>query len=233
MRNFLARIQDAYTTEARRLAAISVRRLGQSRITPTAFTIAGVLLSIAGAIIVYFEYVHWSLFLVGSFVFFIGAVLDIVDGALARTHGQSTPFGAFFDSTVDRVGEGFMLGAIALVLMRDGTEWGVALAIAALGGSFLVSYARARAENLGLSGTVGFAGRTERVAVICLGLAFAPLGSLPWVMLVLTAAVWLTVTQRVLAVRRQLEAGYEQLQAAEERAPESAEPAASTPAQDR
>ena len=109
----------------------------------------------------------------------IGSILDILDGALARRSGKGTPFGAFLDSTVDRVGELFMLSAIGLVLMRDGSEWGLALAFAAIGGSFLVSYTRARAEAMGLKADVGFGSRAERVAVISVGLAFAPLGSLP------------------------------------------------------
>jgi CDP-diacylglycerol--glycerol-3-phosphate 3-phosphatidyltransferase len=88
--------------------------------------------------------------------------------------------------------------------MRDGSEWGVALAFAAMGGSFLVSYTRARAEAIGLKGDVGFGSRTERVIVISVGLAFAPLGSLPYVVAVLTATAWLTVLQRILYVRKQL-----------------------------
>jgi CDP-diacylglycerol--glycerol-3-phosphate 3-phosphatidyltransferase len=157
-------------------------------------------------VIVYFEYRAWWLFLVGSFVFFVGAVLDILDGALARSVGKGTPFGAFVDSTVDRVGEAFMLGAIALVLMRDGMEWAVALTIAAVAGSFLVSYTRAKAELLGLKGDVGFAGRAERVAMICIGVALGSVGALPWLVLTLTASAWLTVLQRMLSVRAQLRA---------------------------
>jgi CDP-diacylglycerol--glycerol-3-phosphate 3-phosphatidyltransferase len=134
----------------------------------------------------------------------IGSILDILDGALARRSGTGTPFGAFLDSTVDRVGEGFMIGAIGLVLLRDGSEWGVALAFAAIAGSFLVSYTRAKAEILGLKGDVGIGSRAERVVVLTVGLVFAPFGALPWTMAVLTATAWITVVQRVLAVRSQL-----------------------------
>ena len=97
-----------------------------------------------------------------------------------------------------------MLSAIGLVLMRDGSEWGLALAFAAIGGSFLVSYTRARAEVMGLKADVGFGSRAERVVVISVGLAFAPLGSLPYVVAVLAATAWLTVLQRILFVRNQL-----------------------------
>lgn len=200
----LGSLKDAYTQGGRRLAARAMARLGRSWITPNMLSATGVLTCIAGAVIVYFEYEAWWLFLVGSFVFFLGSLLDILDGALARSQGLGTPFGAFVDSTVDRIGEGFMLGSIALVFMRDGKEWAVALAFAAVAGSFLVSYTRAKAETIGLKGDVGLGSRVERVAVICIGLALAPVGVLPWAIAILTAAAWFTVLQRVLSVRRQL-----------------------------
>lgn len=200
------RVKRTYTDEARRLASRSLRGLENTNVTPDALTVAGVGLCIAGAVVVYFEYVSEWLFLAGAALFVVGSVLDILDGALARRRGTGTPFGAFLDSTVDRVGEGFMLGAIGLVLVRDGSEWGVALAFAAIAGSFLVSYARAKAEILGLRGDVGIGSRAERVVVITAGLVFAPFGALPWTMAVLTATAWLTVVQRVLAVRSQIRA---------------------------
>jgi CDP-diacylglycerol--glycerol-3-phosphate 3-phosphatidyltransferase len=179
-------------------------RLGATRITPNMLSGAGLSLCVAGSVLVYFEHRAWWFFLLGSFTFFVGSVLDILDGALARSVGKGTPFGSFVDSTVDRVGEGFMLGAVALVLMRDGSEWGVALAVAAVAGSFLVSYTRAKAEILGLRGDVGLGGRAERVAMICIGVAMGSIGSLPWLMAALTATAWITVVQRMLSVRSQL-----------------------------
>jgi phosphatidylinositol phosphate synthase len=198
------RPKRTYQDEVRRVASRWVAGLERTSITPDALTISGVGLCIAGAVAVYFEYLGEWLFILGGALFVIGSVLDILDGALARRSGKGTPFGAFLDSTVDRVGELFMLSAIGLVLMRDGSEWGVALTFAAVGGSFLVSYTRARAEAIGLKGDVGFGSRTERVVVIAVGLAFAPLGSLPYVVAVLTATAWLTVLQRILYVRKQL-----------------------------
>jgi CDP-diacylglycerol--glycerol-3-phosphate 3-phosphatidyltransferase len=200
----LARVKRAYTDEARRLAADSMSQLGRTRLTPDALTVAGVTLCAAGAVTVYFADRAWWLFLAGAFVFVVGSVLDILDGALARSSGRGTPFGAFLDSTLDRVGEAFMLGAIALVLMRDGNEWGVGATFAALAGSFLVSYTRARAEALALRGDVGIGSRAERVVVITAGLVLAPLGALPWTMALLAVTAWVTVLQRILAVRRQL-----------------------------
>src|SRR5439155_230143 len=92
---------------------------------------------------------------VGAVVFVIGSVLDILDGALARAGGKSTPFGAFLDSTTDRVGEGAMLAAIGLVLAREGNDIAVVFTVVAVAGSFLVPYVRAKAEALGLRGDVG------------------------------------------------------------------------------
>ncbi|TMJ96945.1 MAG: CDP-alcohol phosphatidyltransferase family protein [Actinobacteria bacterium] len=207
----LPRVKRAYTDEIRRLAASSMTQLGRTKLTPDTLTAAGLGLCIAGAGLVYFEYLGWGFYLVGAAFFVLGSILDILDGALARTHGLGTAFGAFIDSTVDRIGEGFMLGSIALVLMRHGNEWGVALTFAAMAGSFLVSYTRARAEALGLRGDVGIGSRAERVVVVTAGLVLAPVGALPWAIVVLTATAWTTVVQRILSVRRQLQAGYQKL----------------------
>ena len=199
------RPKRVYTDEVRRIAGQSMTQLGDTRLTPDMLTVTGVGLCLVAAVLVYLEYLGWWMFLLGAAVFVVGSVLDILDGALARSSGRGTPFGAFLDSTVDRVGEGAVLGAIALVLMRDGNEWGVALTIAAVAGSFLVSYTRARAEALGLKGDVGRIGtRAERVVVITAGLVLAPLGALPWAIALLTATAWITVVQRVLSVRAQL-----------------------------
>jgi phosphatidylinositol phosphate synthase len=203
----LERVKQVYTSEARRLASRSVVGLARTSVTPNGLTTAGVALCIASGILVYLEYRGEYLFYwLGAAVFVIGSVLDILDGALARAGGKTTPFGAFLDSTTDRVGEGFMLGAIALVFHRHGDEVALAFAFAAVAGSFLVSYTRARAEALGLRGDMGIGSRAERVAVITGGLVLAPWGVLPWAIYLLTATAWLTVLQRVLAVRSQLRA---------------------------
>ncbi len=198
------RAKRTYHDEARRIASRSIAGLERTSVTPDALTISGVGLCIAGAVVVYFEYVSEWLFLVGAALFVVGSILDILDGALARRSGKGSPFGAFLDSTVDRIGEAFMIAAIGLVLMRDGSTWGLALAFAAMAGSFLVSYTRARAEVLGLKGDVGLGSRAERVVVITAGLVLAPIGALPWAMAILTATAWITVVQRVLSVRAQI-----------------------------
>jgi CDP-diacylglycerol---glycerol-3-phosphate 3-phosphatidyltransferase len=201
------RLREAYTGGARRLASRSIGGLARTRVTPNALTAAGVTLCALAAVLVYFEYRNELLFFwVAALVFVIGSVLDILDGALARTSGKGTPFGAFLDSTMDRVSEGLVIGAIALVFARRQNEVALAFAVAAVGGSFLVSYARARAEALGLRGDVGIGDRTTRVVVLTAGLVLAPWGALPWAIYLLAAMVWVTVAQRVLSVRAQLRA---------------------------
>ncbi len=201
----LGRVKAGYTGGVRRLAARSIEGLARTRVSPNALTAAGVFLCAVAAVVVYFEYRSELLcFWLGSVLFVAGSVLDILDGALARSSGKGTPFGAFLDSTTDRISEGFMLGAIALVFSRDGDQIALAFAFAAVAGSFLVSYTRARAEALGLKGDVGIGSRAERVVVIVSGLVLAPWGVLPWAIYLLTATAWITVLQRVLAVRAQL-----------------------------
>ena len=204
----LQRVKAGYTTGARSLASRSVTGLARTRVTPNVLTATGVSLCLAAAVLVPLE-THGELlfYWLAAGLFVVGSLLDILDGALARAGGKSTPFGAFLDSTTDRVGEGAMLAAIALVFAREGREWAVVLAIAAVVGSFLVSYTRARAEALGLRGDVGLGSRAERVVVITAGLVFAPWGGLPWAIALLAATAWFTVVQRVLYVRKQLLGG--------------------------
>jgi CDP-diacylglycerol--glycerol-3-phosphate 3-phosphatidyltransferase len=202
-----AAIKEGYTTGARSLASRSMTGLARTRVTPNALTTSGVLLCGIASILVLLENRHELLFFwLGAVVFVAGSVLDILDGALARAGGKTTPFGAFLDSTTDRVSEGFMLTAIAYVLARHHHPVFVAVAMAAIAGSFLVSYTRARAEALGLRGDVGIGSRAERVVVITAGLVLAPWGVLPWALVVLSTTAWITVVQRILHVRRQLRA---------------------------
>jgi CDP-diacylglycerol---glycerol-3-phosphate 3-phosphatidyltransferase len=205
----LRRVKHGYTDGARSLAGRSVTSLARTGITPNVLTATGVSLCLTAAVLVPFEnrldtlLVYW----LAAGIFVVGSLLDILDGALARVGGKSTPFGAFIDSTTDRVGEGAMLAAIALVFARQDQDWAVMVAVAAVVGSFLVSYTRARAEALGLKGDVGLGSRAERVVVITAGLVFAPWGGLPWAIVALAATAWLTVVQRILHVRKQLSLG--------------------------
>jgi CDP-diacylglycerol--glycerol-3-phosphate 3-phosphatidyltransferase len=205
MSSTFARLKDGYTTSARAIASRAMAGLAQTRLTPNQLTAAGVSLCLGASVLVYFEDRHERLFFwLGALVFIVGSILDILDGALARAGGKATEFGAFVDSTTDRIGEAAMLGAIGLVLIRHGHEFALGATFAAVAGSFLVSYTRARAEALGLRGDVGLSSRAERVVIITAGLVLAPWGFLPWAMYVLATSAWITVLQRVLFVRKQL-----------------------------
>jgi CDP-diacylglycerol--glycerol-3-phosphate 3-phosphatidyltransferase len=174
-------------------------RLGSLPFTPNQITVAGLALNVVAAALVVERHFVWA-----TVVFIAGSILDILDGALARTQGQLTPFGGFLDSTTDRLSEGLILGAIAIVLADQGHQVALGCVFVALVGSFLVSYTRAKAESLGLRGEAGLMARAERVVLIAAVLPFAGLGALPYLIYVLAALTTVTVIQRILYVRRQL-----------------------------
>ena len=200
----LDRVKQEYTAAARDILARSMRGVAKTKLTPDMLTLVGVSLCLAGAVLVGFEERNEKLFWLGGALFVVGSVADILDGALARAASKGTVFGAFLDSTFDRVGEAAMLTAIGLAFMRDGNEVALVATFAAVIGSFLVSYTRAKAEALGLRGDVGFGSRVERVVLISVGLGLAPWGLLQWPVYLLAAMAWITVVQRMLFVRRQL-----------------------------
>ena len=144
-------------------------------------------------------------YIVAGLVFLIGSLVDILDGALARLRGQAAPRGAFIDSTTDRISEGFVLGAAALVFAREGTTWAIAAVFVALVGSFLVSYTRAKAEVDGLDGKAGLMGRAERVVLLGAILLAPRWGALPYGIALLAALTAFTVVQRTYSVYRQLQ----------------------------
>jgi len=198
----LARIKTGYTNGGRGLGMALMARFRSLPFTPNQVTVAGLSLNGVAAVLIYQEHFVWA-----TVAFITGSVLDILDGALARSHGKLTQFGSFLDSTTDRISEGFVLGAIALVLSKQGHEAALASVFVALVGSFLVSYTRAKAEGLGLSGAVGLMGRAERIVLVAVALPFAGRGSLPYAMYLLAALTTFTVIQRVNHVRKQLDGG--------------------------
>jgi CDP-diacylglycerol--glycerol-3-phosphate 3-phosphatidyltransferase len=199
----LAWVKRGYTDGVRRLAARWIGGLARTRVTPNALTAAGITLCAAAAVVIWFAHHRpWLLYWLAAILFVVGSILDILDGALARHGGKATPFGAFVDSISDRVSEGFVLTAVALVFSREGNEIALGFTIAAMAGSFLVSYARAKAELLGVRGDIGLGSRAERVVVITAGLVFAPWGGLQWAIYLLAVAAWLTVLQRVFSPTR-------------------------------
>ena len=193
------RLQQGYTDGTRRVIASIMARITRIPVTANQVTMAGFVLNAIAAVLVYRE-----AYIAGGVLFLVGSILDIFDGAVARARGEAGPRGAMFDSILDRFSEAIMLGAIALVFARDGNEIALIAVIAALTSSFMTSYLRARAEALGLDGTHGVMARAERVVLITAALLFAPLGALPWGIILLAVLSTITVVQRARHVLRQL-----------------------------
>ncbi len=199
MNAHLERLQQGYTSGARKLVSDLVGGLRSIPVTANQVTAVGFLLNVIAAVLIYEE--QW---IVAGVVFLVGSILDVFDGAIARSKGEAGPRGAFIDSTFDRIAEGAVLGSVALVFARQGETLAQAAVFAALVGSFLTSYTRAKAEAIGLDGTSGFMARAERVVLIGAALLFAPLGALPYGIELLAVLSAVTVLQRVRHVLRQL-----------------------------
>lgn len=196
---YIEKLRYFYSTEVRRLFKPLSAAIGRSSMSPNMLTVLGLLLSVGAAVLVWYGH-----YVSAAVVFTVGSLCDMLDGAVARLSEKVTPMGAFLDSTFDRLGEGVMLTAVALAYARDGNLWMVGAAFSTMIGSFLVSYARARAEALGLDCKVGLMTRPERLVLLGLGLLLQKFGVLPVVMYILAVLTAVTVLQRILHVRRQL-----------------------------
>ena len=192
-------------TEMRTLAR---DRLIESRLTPNKISMTGLLLNVAAAVLV-----TQRLFFLAGLAFILGSVMDMLDGRYSRMSGKGTPFGAFLDSTLDRVEEGVVLAAIAAYFADRGDELAVGATLLTVVGSYMVSYTRARAEALGVECKVGIASRAVRVVILSAGLVFADGELIPGFDLLepavyaMAALTLFTTFQRVFHVRRQLVAG--------------------------
>lgn len=176
-----------------------VGALAAARVTPNMLTIAGFLGNVAAAVLV----ANGQL-LVGGILVLLFSALDMLDGALARATGRATPFGALFDSVLDRLSEAAVLGGILVYELDRGNQEETVLAFVAVVGSLMVSYVRARAEGLGVSMTSGLFTRSERVVLTAIALIISPL--LRPALWALAAITLVTVAQRVDTARRLLAA---------------------------
>lgn len=180
-------------------------RLIESRLTPNAISMTGLVLNIAAAVLV-----TQRLFFLAGLAFIAGSLMDMLDGRYSRMSGKGTPFGAFLDSTLDRIEEGIVLIAVGAYFAARGDDLAVAAVVAAALGSLMVSYVRARAEALGVECKLGIATRAVRVVVLSGGLLFAKGASigdfelLAPAIYVLVALTAVTVGQRIWHVRREL-----------------------------
>ena len=179
--------------------ALYRNRLIESRLTPNAISLTGFALNVLAALLVWQTEFFW-----GGVAFIVGSVMDTLDGAYSRMSGKGTAFGAFLDSTLDRIEEGIVLTAVAVHFANERNEAAVAAVVIAVLASLVVSYTRARAEALGVECKVGLATRAIRVVILSAGLVFAALGALEPAVYVLAGLSSFTVAQRIFHVRRQL-----------------------------
>jgi CDP-diacylglycerol--glycerol-3-phosphate 3-phosphatidyltransferase len=176
-------------------------RLIESRLTPNAISLTGLVLNLVAAVLVWEEH-----FVLGGIAFVVGSIMDTLDGRYSRMSGKGTQFGAFLDSTLDRIEEGIVLTAVAHVFAEQGKEFAVAAVVVAVLASLMVSYTRARAEALGVECKVGIASRAVRVVILSAGILLADLDLLAPAVYVLAGLGTITVLQRILHVRKALKA---------------------------
>jgi CDP-diacylglycerol--glycerol-3-phosphate 3-phosphatidyltransferase len=192
-----SRVKD----RARAILAPVVRMALRLHVTPNTVTVMGFFIVVVAAAVI-----GVGDLIVGALILTAGSLLDAVDGALARATGGGTAFGSFLDSTLDRAAEAILYaGVAAYFLGQPAPTWPVIGAFMALAGSFMVSYARARAEGIGLTAAIGLAPRPERIVLIVAGLLLAGFGfhialiAILWLIGVLTVA---TTAQRIWHVWR-------------------------------
>jgi CDP-diacylglycerol--glycerol-3-phosphate 3-phosphatidyltransferase len=186
----------------RSILAPVVRLAIALHLTPNTITVIGLLITIVASALV-----AGGWLLVGAAVLTAGSLLDAVDGALARAQGGGTAFGSFLDSTLDRASEAILYVGIAVWMLGtlDEPTIPVLAVFLALAGSFLVSYAHARAEGIGLEASVGLAPRTERLVLVIAALALAGLGFTPvliGIIFLIAALTVATLIQRIWHVWR-------------------------------
>lgn len=190
-------------TEIRTLAR---DRLIESRLTPNAISLTGLAGNIVAAGLILEHH-----FVLAGMAFILGSLCDMMDGRYSRMSGKGTPFGAFLDSTLDRIEEGVVLAAVAAWFAESGDELAVGATVLTVVGSYMVSYTRARAEALGVECKVGVASRAVRVVILSAGLVFAAGELIPDFDLLepaiyaMAALTIFTTFQRVFHVRRQLQ----------------------------
>jgi CDP-diacylglycerol---glycerol-3-phosphate 3-phosphatidyltransferase len=189
------------------MRALARNRLIESRLTPNAISVTGLVGNlIAAALIINHNFV------LAGVAFILGSLCDMFDGRYSRMSGKGTPFGAFLDSTLDRIEEGVVLAAVAWWFAEEGDELAVGATVLTVVGSYMVSYTRARAEALGVECKVGIASRAVRVVILSAGLVFAAGELVPDFDLLepaiyaMAALTIFTTFQRVLHVRGQLAA---------------------------
>ena len=194
--NSLPRLQAFRKKLARYVTQPVIALLVKTRATPNALTVLSALITVVAGVLIATHHP-----IVGGVVVLFASVFDILDGALARATSRVTKFGAALDSTLDRLAEGILFVALVWFFSDKGSPVGAGLAGVAMITSFLVSYARARAEGLGLQCQVGIFTRSERIILLVLGLLLSGFGFvLPSVLIIIIVFSSITAGQRLFLV---------------------------------
>ena len=178
------------------------RALLRAHISPNAVTVAGTAGVLVGALV----FATRGQLIIATVIITLSAFTDLIDGAMARKRGGTGRFGAFLDSTMDRVADGATFAAVAYWLGTQGRHWAVAAALICLVSGQLVSYTRARAEGLGMTASVGVAERAERLILLGIGGLVAGFGwkyGLDVALWLLAVLSLITIGQRIGTVYRQ------------------------------
>src|SRR5262249_4895274 len=200
-----ARRNGRQARSAQELRLYARERLIESRLTPNTISVVGLILNLVAAALI-----TQRLFFLAGIAFIVGSVMDTLDGRYSRMSGKGTLFGAFLDSTLDRIAEGIVLAAPAGYFAATGRHFAAAMCVVAVLGSLMVSYTRARAEALGVECKVGLATRPVRVVLLSIGLVFAKgagIGDfelLAPAIYAIAALTTVTTIQRVWHVRNEL-----------------------------
>ncbi|HXC25023.1 MAG TPA: CDP-alcohol phosphatidyltransferase family protein [Gemmatimonadaceae bacterium] len=173
--------------------------LARRQVNPNVITTAGTVCFLAGAVVYAAGHIRTAGWIIG-----VTALFDVLDGTVARRTGTSTVFGAFYDSTLDRVADGGLLAGLAVFYSWHPVYhnlYMVVVCLIGIIGTFLVSYTRARAEALGIDAKVGVMQRPERVVLLSVPQAFFGLALHGWVLMaiivLLTVTAWITAVQRI------------------------------------
>ncbi|HVT39555.1 MAG TPA: CDP-alcohol phosphatidyltransferase family protein [Gemmatimonadaceae bacterium] len=178
--------------------------LVRHRVNPNVITTLGTACTLAAAVIYGFGHIS-----IAGWVLGLTALFDVLDGTVARRTGRETKFGAFYDSSLDRISDGAILAGLTVFYATETTRHSVPMVVvclAAILGTFLTSYTRARAEGLGIDAKVGLIQRAERVVLLSAPQAFFGLAFDGWVLkgiiTLLAVTSWVTAIQRIAFVHR-------------------------------
>ncbi len=200
----MVKLWDSIQAGYLRLIEPVVEYLARRRVNPNVITTIGTACTISAAVIYAFGHIS-----IAGWVLGLTAIFDVLDGVVARRTGRETTFGAFYDSTLDRVSDGAVLAGLTVFYSTDTARHSVPMVVvclAAIMGTFLTSYTRARAEALGIDAKVGLIQRAERVVLLSapqafFGLAFDGL-VLKAIVILLAVTSWITAVQRIAFVHR-------------------------------